>query len=326
MATHSYRTTTDDAHSFELATMSRNVSNNDPDPGVPPTQHDALQPTFAETVGQLFTAHAAGLSEQRQRLERAHHTQHAAGLRKETERLQKAHQAHVASLQDRIAAQEIRIYELEEALDESERESEQWMITALQGHCTNDINPLTLDARTHRQPVHGNSGGIEDHGGSGGSGAEDEEMGEGDEEESGAGTVAAHPDPETHSSHDESDQPSRYPTIRTDDLLNAVESAPPTMHLSITRSNSSAQHWAAKFDPDDNVWRCPTCGWEILDEEDFLTGHCPEFAPRACPRCRLQAGDEDNSTGWTEVRVRSAGLDGYWGRRKEIYWRRASTS
>jgi len=49
--------------------------------------------------------------------------------------------------------------------------------------------------------------------------------------------------------------------------------------------------WEAELDTKDDCWRCPKCGYEILDEdEDYDEGTCPKRAPRACDMCRLEQG------------------------------------
>lgn len=306
----------------EHSNMSHDVHNDVPNdvsqPEMIPALHDnpgALN--FAEAMENLRTAHATEIHEEKARLEQAHQIQHAAAVQ-ERERLKKAYQAHVARLQDRLATQAVRIYMLEESLYETGDDQDADLAEILEryevlcdlkerigsknaGH--NDSSNAAREPTTDGDNDVVNADSSEVGNGGWKDEAMSEAMGEALEEKSRAGNAEASTKPKRssgeHSGGDKSNPPSKKMWMTTGlNLLNFVERDPPRSALRMdpnytpAENNSSILSWTAEFDRNGNVWRCPKCDWELVDEEDFLGSHCPEYAPRGCPKCQLRTGDQ----------------------------------
>lgn len=294
--------------------MARDVPKDASETEVLPTQHsNPAVLKFAEVMENLRTAHATEIHEEKARLEEAHQIQNAAAVR-ERERLKRAYEAHVARLQGRIATQAVRIYALEESLYEAGDSQDVDMAAIreryevfcdLKGRSNNaehnDSSNAAMEPSTNGDNgvANANSGEI------GNGGGDDDAMGEALEEESRAGNAAARTNTnskrsfDAHSSGgDSSSPPSKKMKTTRNELLNFVEKDPPRSALRMDpnytpeKNSSSVLSWTAEFDRHGNVWRCPKCDWEVVDEEDFLGCHCPEYAPRSCPKCQLRTGDE----------------------------------
>lgn len=153
---------------------------------------------------------------------------------------------------------------------------------------SNVVIDLTADSDNDTHAVTGNSRKIGNS--SNNNGTKDKRLGIADHE-------AASQDLQRHlQAHQNSDrcniQPSKNPSIQPSNISNAGRSTQSTRSPINSARASQTVRWKAKFDPDDDVWRCPNCSREILDQEDWLDDECSENAPKACENCGLQDGDE----------------------------------